>query len=297
MEDNNSKPRGFGNKAAYPFQRKLSDPIDKDSHGWLYEDIPSPVSLDYPYRNLSAIVGAIPSALDVDATKKRITDFFNSYTKSSMDEGLMQPRNEYALEAAIGEAYTKDIINQYKKTHPPKPKAEYDIEDPHYVKDALETSFDWPESLKKSIKYQFPEENESWLDKTIAKHYSDTYYDPFLNRVVIGPTSSGDWDTLRHEMAHADNFKNSSLLDRANLVLHGTSSKHTTGELKDKQYTDPFELSRDIGEARHFIPLRLNGKDEPRMLLEPFLKAGMQADTTPEPTWDKIKKLIGVTKY
>lgn len=249
-------------------------------------EVPSPIALDYPYRHLSGIVNGVPSAMDVDETKKRINSYFN---RSRLFENTPL-QNYFNTERNILDAYVKDLINAYKKKNP-------DILDSDIsYKDLIADDMHWPEITKKTVFFDEVDDINKTPFNRIHKFFTGKpgyggAYQPMFRALTV---PKGKLATLYHEMSHADDSLYGGFLDNLtfykNLMQKGQhSDKHFDS---DKEYNDIFEISNLSGETRHHIPLQLNGKEEPAMLLGPFLKAGMQADTTPETNWNKIKKLF-----
>jgi hypothetical protein len=249
-------------------------------------EVPSPIALDYPYRHLSGIVNGVPSAMDVDETKKRI----NSYAKRHNYFANPPLRYYFDTERDILDAYVKDLINAYKKKNP-------DILDSDIsYKDLIADDMHWPEITKKTVFFDEVDDINKTPFNRIHKFFTGKpgyggAYQPMFRALTV---PKGKLATLYHEMSHADDSLYGGFLDNLtfykNLMQKGQHSDEYFDPNKD--YKDIFEISNLSGETRHHIPLQLNGKEEPAMLLGPFLKAGMQADTTPETNWNKIKKIF-----
>jgi hypothetical protein len=273
MDNNNSKPRGFGNKSLIQTvvedgKKYIIDPLEND--------IPSPVSLDYPYRNLSAIVGGIPGAMDVDETKKQINNFYNSNYNTS------DPTTAYnRLENLINRSYITDLMRDYPKTHKLEP--DDDITSLNRAKDVILNSPGVSKDLKNKIGIY---EEDFGNDRS-----KDAYYNPWTRNIVMG---NGSGPIFLHEVGHAQDSLYGGILDNLinyrDQLVEGVHSGVPFDP--NKKYNDVFEVGDLSGEARHQIPLYLNNKEENAELLKPFLIAGMQADKTPRPTWDKIKRLF-----
>jgi hypothetical protein len=286
---NTKMARNFGNLSL--LLPDADGKIRKETPDWaknyIKKDIPSPVALDYPYRNLTAIVGGIPGAMDVDETKRRINDYFNSNkdTATSIQNHLWNTQED------INDAYVKDITrdaldwNKINKEYEEPTKQEY----LNKAKDEIANNLNWSIPVQKTVNYDF---NPNIYNTKFLKTYG-AYSDP-INRSVRMVPLNRSLGTLYHEMKHNDDSMYGGFLNNLNLIKNTIlEGQHEINNLNvNKDYNDIFEVSDETGETRHHIPLHLNGKDEPTMILEPFLKAGMQADTTPEPTWNKIKKLF-----
>lgn len=271
--DNLKNKRGFGNKSLI---RTITEDGKKYTIDPLENDIPSPVSLDYPYRNLTAIVGGIPGAMNVDETKNRINSFYNAAHNTS------DPNTSYRkLENDINRAYIKDLMRDYPKTHKLEP--DDDIASFYRAKDTILNSPGFSKDLKNKIGVV-----EEDFGNDVSKL---AYYNPFTQNIVMG---TGSGETFLHEAEHAQDDLYGDFLDKLirerDQFVEGVHSMMKTEP--NKKYPDIFEVANLSGEARHHIPLYLNGKEENAELLKPFLVAGMQADKTPRPTWDKIKRLF-----
>jgi hypothetical protein len=246
-----------------------------DEHKFLRE-VPSPVALDYPNRNLTRIIGAIPSSVDTGELKDRINNYFRGIQEQSNRPYSLERKKEQSihdfrkLQDEIAQAYIEDVA----------PKANT----PYEVLDKVLEDYKVSKNLKDKISLR-PYEYDLGASGV-------TRYDPSSGDISISlsPNLDDSRGTLYHEILHAFN----------NIKYGGmeNSKEHLHPDYVPLGNPNAFELADSFGSTRHHVPYQDDSdttffkKTEPVIpatLVEPFVKAGIK----PVPTmWDKVKKLL-----
>lgn len=291
----------------------------KDEDYKYAKNIPSPVALDYPYRNLTRIVGAIPSSLSVDETKNRINDYYKGIVdeklkyqeprinelaknpwaqlmgqKQISDDDIAWARKKYISELLPIESFRKlqnDITNAYLDDIS---KNEKDL---NKLKDIIAKDLGWSDLDKSLVNIDLNNPRSRETDITGDIVIDDRHPSPKIPRIFVKSGSeSGEQisprSTLFHEMLHADNaLKNEPMrfysfghfLPEYNEEYVNSEDDQLLKELVDKNKLidqDPFTLSNVYNSTLHHMPIKLKGQYEPSILMRPFVKAGMPTENT-----------------
>jgi len=282
-------------------------------------DIPSPIALDYPYRNLTRIVNAVPSTLSVDETKKRINDYYKAIVEQKLknqeprikelaknpwanllgqaeisDKDLESAKKHYLSELVPIESFRKlqnDITNSYLDDIS---KNEKDL---NKLKDVIAKDLGWSNLDKSLVGINLNDPRSRETDITGQMRIDDGHPSPKIPRIVVrSGTESGEQinprSTLFHEMLHADNalkdepmrfYTFGRFLPQVNEELLDSEDDESLKKLIDKNKLieqDPFMLSDIYNSTFHHMPINLKGQYEPAMLMHPFVKAGMPTENT-----------------
>jgi hypothetical protein len=296
----------------------MKDKKIKDDDYKYERDIPSPVALDYPYRNLTRIVGSIPSSLSVDETKDRINDYYNAIKNEKLlhqesrinelakdswasilggkpsDEDIAEIRKQYLTRMLPLESFRKlqnDITNSYLDDIS---KNEKDL---NKLKDIIAKDFEWSD-LDKSLVDIKTDTDKNETDITGMLHVDDKKHpSPSIPRIFTKTSNMNNEQlnprsTLFHEMLHAENslknepmhtYSMGQLIPEYEEEYLDPQDDRALKTAIDKNILidqDPFMLSEFFNSTRHHMPIELKGKYEPTILMRPFVKAGMPTENT-----------------
>lgn len=248
-----------------------------DTHKFLRE-IPSPIALDYPHRNITRIIGATPSSITTVDLKDRINNYFKGIQEQSnrpvpLKQKNIQTINDFLkLEEDINLSTLQDIAPDLPITED-TPRYDYKELVPKIAKD-MNFSKDQLEKINVNLS-------------------------PYLD--ALG-TTSGDRDegmniTLR---ANLTSPKLRSTLYHE--MLHASDRFHYKNPQTKPEYLDPanipsgdptaFDVADALGTTRHhlFYTDESDPNDRlPGILVRPFYKAGVKQNPT---FWEKMLKKI-----
>lgn len=251
------------------------------------KQIPSPVALDYPYRNLTGIVGAIPSSLTEDETKNRLSKYLQELKSEPPFRADYDDIDTYLKEFKSEPEFTsngKDLDETLQEIKDFKKRRDRGFSD--YLKE----SHDFNEDLNKNIASAY------MADRGGINHYADEWTDPnpwikndlgldnITKSMMEGERYSNEASPYLPSQGRSeiyDDFKiqPSPLIKRMDITLRSPLlSENFEDALNDADlYNEMFKASN-----------QLKGKKD-EILMLPFEKAGMK----PNPSaWEKIKGLF-----
>jgi hypothetical protein len=244
-----------------------------DTYKFLKE-VPSPVSLDYPYRNLTRIVGATPSSLDTTDLKERINSYFEDIKKQSTRPSPIRERRQQIaddfrkLQDEIATAYVQDIA----------PNAKYPAE----VMSKILEKYKIPKSSQDRVSLDMTGEDNLGTAEGITKILPDNSIWINVLNDLEDPRS-----VTYHETLHAIGELNHGYLGQ---------EEYVGGAYVPQGNPNAFELANEFNSTYHHVPYKDSSagvfqkeRNLPATLVGPFYQAGATFDPT---IWEKLMSKI-----
>lgn len=245
------------NKSAYKFTR----------------DIPSPVALEYPHRNLTRIVGGIPSAMYMSDIKDRINNYFRAIQEQSIRPVPLEKRKDQTLDDF--EKLQDDIALSHLEDIAPGENNPWKLM--AIIANSMKIS---PEQQKNLYLNRV-----DWLGNNLGmtRGERDEGIDILLNKNKLRDAAK-EKSVLFHEIIHArDRFKHG---------YAGTGKEYISTTRIPEGNPSAFDISNALGTTYHHVPYYDKADKDillPAALLEPFVQVGIKDTPT---FWEKMLQKV-----